>query len=140
MMLNPFLSSNKLTKSLNNYNTIHFNSPLPLRHFATNNGENNDGNGNLTTIDSLLTEISLNVKKEQNLLLEKDETLPKNNIVKYNDICNITNLELGLKRTKSGVSAGLDGEIKANYTTSKLEKLAEELKSHTFKASPIKKV
>jgi thioester reductase-like protein len=58
----------------------------------------------------------------------------------YQCLNKVENLELGLKRTKSGVSAGLDGEIKANYTTGKLEKLAGELKSHSYKASPIKKV
>jgi hypothetical protein len=61
-------------------------------------------------------------------------------IVTYKDICNVNNLELGLQRTKSGKSAGLDGEIKATFTTGKREKLAEELKSHKFKASPIRKV
>jgi hypothetical protein len=66
--------------------------------------------------------------------------VPINQIVTYNEICRFENLEQGLKRTKSGVSAGLDGEIKATFTNSKLEKLAEDLKSHNFKATPIKKV
>ena len=58
----------------------------------------------------------------------------------YSEICNFSNLEKGLARTKSGKSAGLDDDVKATWTQSKLEKLASELKSHKFKASPIKKV
>ena len=58
----------------------------------------------------------------------------------YSEICNFGNLEKGLARTKSGKSAGLDGEVKATWTQSKLEKLASELRSHKFQASPIKKV
>ena len=58
----------------------------------------------------------------------------------YSEICNLGNLEKGLARTKSGKSAGLDGEVKATWTQSKLEKLASELRSHKFQASPIKKV
>ena len=49
-------------------------------------------------------------------------------------------MEKGLARTKSGKSAGLDGDVKATWTQSKLEKLALELRSHKFQASPIKKV
>jgi hypothetical protein len=56
------------------------------------------------------------------------------NIVLYKDLCTITNLEKGLARTKSNVSAGLDGEVKATYSTYKLLKLAADLKSHCYKA------
>jgi hypothetical protein len=31
----------------------------------------------------------------------------------YSEICNFSNLEKGLARTKSGKSAGLDGDVKA---------------------------
>jgi hypothetical protein len=82
----------------------------------------------------------LNVKTEQAAPLEKGNDTAVAKIVQYKDICNIPNLELGQRRTKSSTSAGLDDEIKANYTTGKLEKLAGEHRSHTFKASPIKKV
>lgn len=59
----------------------------------------------------------------------------------YKNIITIENLESGLKRTKSGVSAGLDGEIKANYLDSKkLITLSERLKSHKYQTSPTKKV
>ena len=59
----------------------------------------------------------------------------------YKNIITIENLELGLKRTKSGVSAGLDGEVKANYLDSKkLGALSEKLKTHKYKPSPTKKV
>jgi hypothetical protein len=60
--------------------------------------------------------------------------------VTYNEICKIENLEKGLKRIKSGVSAGLDGDVKVSFSLSKFGKLSEELKSHSFKATPIKKV
>lgn len=136
----PFLSSNKLTNSLNNYHNIHSHLFLPLRHLASKVGVDNGGNEDPTTSDLCSKNELLDVKKDQKITLEKDETTAEATIIQYKDICNITNLELGLKRTKSGASAGLDGEVKANYTTGKLEKLAEELKSHTFKASPIKKV
>jgi hypothetical protein len=61
-------------------------------------------------------------------------------LLNYNEICDVKNLERGLARTKSNVSVGLDGEVKANYTTGKLEKLAADLKSQKFSATPIKKV
>jgi hypothetical protein len=62
-------------------------------------------------------------------------------ICTYKNIITIENLELGLKRTKSGISAGLDGEVKANYLDSKkLIALSEKLKTHKYKPSPTKKV
>jgi hypothetical protein len=62
-------------------------------------------------------------------------------ICTYQNIIAVENLELGLKRTKSGVSAGLDGEVKANYTNSdKLAKLSVKLKTQSYKPSPTKKV
>lgn len=139
-MYSPISSSNKLTNSLNNYHNFQSYLFLPSRHSTAKAGENKNGNEVPTTIDPCPKDELLDVKKEPKTTLEKDETIAAANIIQYKDICNINNLEQGLKRTKSGVTAGLDGEVKANYTTSKLEKLAEELKSHTFKASPIKKV
>lgn len=63
-------------------------------------------------------------------------------ICQYENIYNITNLELGLARTKSGVSAGLDGEVKANYLEkpNKIKDLSDKLKSQKYKPSPAKKV
>lgn len=60
----------------------------------------------------------------------------------YSNIIKLENIELGLARTKSGISAGLDVEIKATYTanTDKLKALSEKLKSHKYKPSPSKKV
>jgi hypothetical protein len=139
-MHSPFSSSNKLTNNLNNYHNFQSYLFLPSRHSTAKAGENKNGNEVPTTIDPRPKDELLDVKKDLKITLEKDETTAEATTIQYKDICNITNLELGLNRTKSGTSAGLDGEVKANYTTSKLEKLAEELKSHTFKASPIKKV
>lgn len=61
-------------------------------------------------------------------------------ICRYNDIYKMETLEQGLKRTKSGASAGLDGEVKANYTTKKLQILSEKLKTHQYRPSPTKRV
>jgi hypothetical protein len=62
-------------------------------------------------------------------------------ICTYNNIYELENLELGLKRTKSGVSAGLDGELKTNYlNNNKLQALSDKLKTHKYKPSPTKKV
>jgi len=59
----------------------------------------------------------------------------------YSNIITVENLELGLNRTKSNVSAGLDGETKANYINSdKLQKLSIRLKQHKYQPSPSKKV
>jgi len=62
------------------------------------------------------------------------------NFVTYKEIYDMENLEKGLARTKSGVLAGLDGEVKANYTTKKLLQLSEALKQHKYKPNPMKKV
>lgn len=45
-----------------------------------------------------------------------------------------------MARTKSNVSPGLDGEVKANFTEKKIEQLFKELKSQSFKPSPVKRV
>lgn len=58
----------------------------------------------------------------------------------YTEVYDISNLEKGLERTKSNVATGLDGETKANYSLQKLEKLSKELKSHSYKPSPVKRV
>lgn len=61
---------------------------------------------------------------------------------KYSDIVDIDNIELGLKRTKSGAASGLDDEIKATYSENpdKLKALSDKLKSHKYKPSPSKKI
>jgi hypothetical protein len=129
------LSSNKI--KFNN-NLLYF-SMAPTRTFASNSGENLDGDQNQAIVVVAPTETSITTIQNDNELTTTDSA----NViiaVSYKDLCKVENLELGLKRTKSGVSPGLDGEIKANYTTGKLEKLAEELRTHKYKASPIKKV
>jgi len=60
--------------------------------------------------------------------------------ITYNQLINLENLKMGLARTKSNVSPGLDGEIKSNFTEKKLELLFKELKSQSFKPSPVKRV
>jgi len=107
--------------------------------YSSKIGDDSTGIHNPTAIDVLPSEVSMIVKPDLEIANDTNNSITTE-IVTYKEICTIKNLELGLKRTKSGVSAGLDGEIKANYTIGKLEKLAEELKSHSFKASPVKKV
>jgi hypothetical protein len=73
-----------------------------------------------------------------------DKASAKETVTKclYSNVYDVKNLELGLARTKSGKSAGLDGEIKATYVTNtqKLKALSTKLKSHQYKPSPSKKV
>jgi len=114
-----------------------FNFPLPpKRLFAT--AKVLGGEHNHTTSDFAPIDAHIAAQNDSGFISTDPNNIDQ--VVSYKEICKVENLELGLKRTKSGVSAGLDGEIKADYTTGKLEKLAAELKSHTFKASPIKKV
>lgn len=63
-----------------------------------------------------------------------------NDPIKYQDIIAISSLEAGLKRTKSGVAAGLDGEVKANYSEKKIHDLNTKLRTQKYKPSPIKRV
>lgn len=60
----------------------------------------------------------------------------------YEDIYTLSNLESGLARTNSSSSAGLDGEVKANYIgkPNKLRDISDKLKSQKYKPSPAKKV
>jgi group II intron reverse transcriptase/maturase len=60
--------------------------------------------------------------------------------ISYQEIISLDNLKKGLKRTKSNVSPGLDGEVKASFPEKKLEILAKDLKSQRFKPSPVKRV
>ena len=61
-------------------------------------------------------------------------------LISYKKIISIDNLKKGLARTKSNVSAGLDGEVKANFTEKKLNLLFKDLKSQRFKPSPVKRI
>jgi hypothetical protein len=80
------------------------------------------------------------VKETALMVIDKPPSVPSETCL-YKNIVTIENLELGLKRTKSGISAGLDGEVKANYLDSKkLIALSEKLKTHKYKPSPTKKV
>lgn len=108
------------------------------RLFSSQSGKNLGDTHNDITADIDPSDTFTAVKAD-NEFINTDPT-NESKVVSYKDLCKVENLELGLKRTKSGVSAGLDGEVKANYTTSKLEKLAGELKSHSYKPSPTKKV
>lgn len=67
-------------------------------------------------------------------------TIVNFNKITYQEVISIDNLKSGLARTKSNVSPGLDGEIKASFTEKKIELLFKELKSQKFKPSPMKKV
>ena len=108
------------------------------RPISSQAGKDLGGSNNHTTANTEPTDTLIAVENEKELSVT--DSTNESKVVLYKDLCKVENLELGLNRTKSGVSAGLDGEVKANYTTSKLEKLAGELKSHSYKSSPIKKV
>jgi group II intron reverse transcriptase/maturase len=62
------------------------------------------------------------------------------NLITYQEIINLENLNKGLARTKSNVSPGLDGKTKANFTEKKMEDLVKSLKSQRFKPTPVKRV
>jgi group II intron reverse transcriptase/maturase len=70
---------------------------------------------------------------------KKDNQVKKVKIL-YQEIISLENLKMGLKRTKSNVAPGIDGEVKAGFTEKKLMILAKELKSQRFKPSPVKRV
>lgn len=61
-------------------------------------------------------------------------------IITYQEIIHLDNLNKGLVRTKSNVSPGLDGEVKANFTEKKMEDLMKSLKSQRFKPTPVKRI
>jgi hypothetical protein len=68
------------------------------------------------------------------------ETMVSNDPISYQDIISMLALDSGLKRTKSGVAAGLDGEVKANYSEKKLQDLHTKLRTQKYKPSPVKRV
>ena len=61
-------------------------------------------------------------------------------IITYQEIISMDNLNKGLARTKSNISPGLDKEVKANFTKKKMEDLMKSLKSQRFKPTPAKRV
>ena len=61
-------------------------------------------------------------------------------LIQYDDVISLENLKLGLARTKSNVSPGIDGEVKSDISEGRLQKLHKELKSQTFVATPSKRV
>lgn len=93
----------------------------------------------LNTIRKYTTKVNSDVEEvsSQNENLESNT---KPTIVTYDQIYDLANLEKGLKRTKSGVAAGLDGELKANFTPAKLQALSKDLISQKYKATPTKRV
>jgi len=64
----------------------------------------------------------------------------KRDKIKYKDLVTYENLCIGLERTKSEVSPGIDGLTKADITEKRLRKLHSELVSQTYQPSPSKKV
>lgn len=78
----------------------------------------------------------------ESTIIASESSITNDKICQYENIYDITNMELGLARTKPGVSAGLDGEVKANYLEkpNKLKDLSDKLKSQKYKPSPTKKV
>lgn len=61
-------------------------------------------------------------------------------LINYSDIISIENLSEGLKRTRSSSAPGLDGEVKANFTVQKIEKLYKELASQKYQPKPAKRI
>jgi retron-type reverse transcriptase len=114
----------------------HYCSLSHRRYFSSDNPAD-DSNKNLI----LMTDAS----DSSSPVKTKSENSVKNapdNICKYLDIITEDNLELGLARTKSGVSAGLDGEIKATYVGNpkKIKALSDKLKIQKYQPSPTRKV
>lgn len=72
--------------------------------------------------------------------IRKSQINKKTKNVQYQDVISVENLKKGLARTKSNVSPGLDGEVKANFTEKKLDLLYKNLKSQRFKPTPVKRV
>ena len=64
----------------------------------------------------------------------------KKQIITYQEIISLNNLNKGLARTKLNVSPGLNGDIKANFTEKKMKDLEKSLKSQRFKPTPVKRV
>jgi group II intron reverse transcriptase/maturase len=64
----------------------------------------------------------------------------KINLISYQEIISVENLNKGFAITKGNVSPGLDGEVKANFTDKSIEGLFKSLKSQRFKPTPVKRV
>ena len=58
----------------------------------------------------------------------------------YRDFISIENLNSGLARTKSGVSPGLDGEVKKTISEKRLVKLHKDLATQFYKPTPSMRV
>lgn len=77
------------------------------------------------------------INKITNISTVKSATIKK---ICYKDIIDLNNLRAGLKRTKTNVSSGIDGETNTNITESRLQKLHLELSLQTYQPKPSKKV
>lgn len=64
----------------------------------------------------------------------------KTKLITYKDIINPDNLESALKRIKNNVSPGIDGEIKKQITSKRLNELHKELASQKYKPKPARRV
>ena len=60
--------------------------------------------------------------------------------ITYKNLISIENLQKGLARTKSGVSPGIDGEVKKQISEKRLLRLHKELASQSYKPKPSKRV
>jgi group II intron reverse transcriptase/maturase len=60
--------------------------------------------------------------------------------ITYKNLISIKNLQKGLARTKSGVSPGIDGEVKNQISEKRLLKLHNELASQSYRPKPSKRV
>ena len=77
-------------------------------------------------------------KKKYTFTQVKDTDLK--NKIEYKAIINIENLKNGLKRTKSNVFPGIDGEIKKDINNKRIIKLYNDLKSQKYKPQKSKRV
>ena len=69
-----------------------------------------------------------------------NQSQDKRKLIQYADVISFENLKYGLERTKSNVSPGIDGEVKSDISDNRLQKLHLDLKDHTFKPSPSRRV
>merc|ERR1712176_405369 len=53
--------------------------------------------------------------------------------ITYEEIISMENLQAACERIKSGVTTGLDGSTRANFTNKRLQKLHTELKTQGYK-------
>lgn len=60
--------------------------------------------------------------------------------ITYKNLISIENLQKGLAHTKSGVSPGIDGEVKKQISKKRLLRLHNELASQSYKPKPSKRV